>query len=98
MNGCCRRAGDGEVRRSAIGRRLLELVQWGVPGVTLALVPKCPMCLAAYIAIGTGVGISATTASWLRTGLIAGCVAALLCLALARLRRSLRATPRPTRL
>jgi hypothetical protein len=86
MNGtCCGCRDEADAPRpTSVGRRLLEGVQWAVPGAMLALMPKCPMCLAAYIAIGTGVGVSATTASWLRMGLIAGCVGSLLYLAARR--------------
>ena len=53
-------------RRSFIG-----LGGWLVPGTVLALMPKCPACLAAYLALGTGLALSATVAASLRMALIA---------------------------
>jgi hypothetical protein len=59
-----------------------EAAGWIGPGLGLALVPKCPMCVAAYVAAVTGMGISIPMAARLRTGLLFGCVAALAFLAI----------------
>jgi hypothetical protein len=59
------------------------------PAIGVALVPKCPLCLAGYIAVWTGIGISMPIASPLRWCLIWLCVTwlAVSLLKLARRRR-----------
>ena len=79
---CC---GTG---RHVYARRCAGIAGWVLPGAVLALLPKCPACVAAYVALGTGVGISVSTASYLRTATIVLCGASLLFLAL-RTSRSL---------
>ncbi len=56
---CSSRRGKGRAARTA---------RWSfLPGRLLALVPKCPMCLAAYLAVfGVGAGTAALIAPWLR--------------------------------
>ena len=49
----------------------IGLAGWVVPGIILAIMPKCPACLAAYVAVGTGLVLSATVAASLRMALIA---------------------------
>lgn len=56
---------------------LRRIFPWAAPGVGLALVPKCPMCLAGYVAAWTGIGLALPIAAGLRYGLLALCAGAL---------------------
>lgn len=62
---------------SSLGRRGLELAGWLIPGTLLAFFPKCPLCVAGYVALATGLGVSLTVATYLRWGLLLVCVASL---------------------
>lgn len=62
---------------ASVAGRLLGAAQWLVPSVLLALTPKCPVCLAAYVTVGTGIGLSLPTAAFLRTTMLLGGGAAL---------------------
>jgi predicted dithiol-disulfide oxidoreductase (DUF899 family) len=68
-------------------RRCADLAGWLVPGLVLAFIPKCPACFAAYVAIGTGLGISVAAAANLRMLLIVVCVISLIFLAARQTRR-----------
>jgi hypothetical protein len=77
----------GGPRPPTLARRCLDIAGWIVPGGILALLPKCPACLVAYLAIGTGIGISISTATYLRIGLVTLCVASLAYFAASRSRQ-----------
>ena len=86
---CCQikmRAGANARRSASRLRRGGELAGWIIPSATLALLPKCPICVAAYVALATGIGISLPTATYLRAMLAASCVASLVFVAGRRLR------------
>jgi hypothetical protein len=99
-NGCCKVA-VGEAARDTTEkrifgsnppkptfvRRFLENAGWIVPGAILALLPKCPACVATYAVIGTGVGLSLSATTYLRALLVVLCVTSLLYLVARRMRR-----------
>ena len=87
----------GAGRLARMIRRGLHIVTWLVSGAILALMPKCPMCLAAYVVLFTGIGISMPTATYLRMVLVMLCLGSMAYLAattIGRVRSSGAATVR----
>ena len=72
----------------AVGHRAVTLGSWVIPGVVLAVLPKCPACFAAYAALWTGIGISMPVASGLRLALLVVSITSLAFLAFRAVRRA----------
>ena len=68
-------------------RRAWRGAQWVFPTALMVLMPKCPMCVAGYLVLFTGVGMSVSTAGWIRIGVLGLCSIALAYLALTRVFR-----------
>ncbi len=87
-NRCCERpAGKASLAVNSGNpfiRRCRDIAGCMLPVSALMLLPKCPVCLAAYIAIVTGVGISVSTATYLRVLFLTLCIASITCLAAKR--------------
>jgi len=73
--------------------RVAAFVQWALPVTTLALIPKCPGCVAAYVLLFTGMGISLPAAAATRWALIALSISALGYLVFRAARRVLMPAP-----
>ena len=70
----------------SLTRRALDLSAKAFPVAILAVLPKCPACLVAYVALGTGIGLSLTAATYIRLSLVVLCVASLVYFAVKSLR------------
>jgi len=62
---CC----TGGAASRCLARRISGTAASVVPGAILLLLPKCPLCLAAWLTLAAGIGVSAAAAAWVR-GLI----------------------------
>jgi hypothetical protein len=67
----------GQNGRDRLPRSVWRRIQWIFPAAMLAVMPKCPICLAAYIALFTGVGVSVSTARWIQILMLVLCVGSL---------------------
>lgn len=86
---CCHAAKSGatDLATPTFARRSVGVAGWIVPSVVLAVMPKCPACVAAYIALATGIGISFTSAAYVRAGLMTVSVAMLAYMVVRSVRR-----------
>jgi hypothetical protein len=85
MSACCDAASDRKTPMWV--RRVREILAWILPSAILVLVPKCPACLAAHVALWTGLGLSLSTTTYLRWTLLFIGIASLLFLIVGRLDR-----------
>jgi len=72
FHACC------DTARPSLFGRGVAAAKWIGPSVVLALLPKCALCFAASVALVTGIGVSVTTAAYLRYGLLVLCAGSLL--------------------
>lgn len=70
--------------------RSAKAAGWVVPSAVMVLMPKCPACVVAYIAIVTGAGISVSAAAHLRLVMLVLCVVMLVWMAAKPLLRVVR--------
>lgn len=90
MSGACCTGGRPAGRRT----RFSGAVSSMLPGALLLLLPKCPLCLAAWLAAATGIGISAAAVAPARSVILCLWVAAAV-LAVARILRRARVFQTP---
>jgi hypothetical protein len=64
MSACCDAVSDRKTPTWV--RSVREIFAWALPSALLVLVPKCPACLAAYVTLWTGLGLSLSTATYVR--------------------------------
>lgn len=80
---CCSHRADRDRTPTTIRTwlaRAWSLTQWATPIAALALMPKCPACVAAYVLLLTGAGISFAAASAFQSAVVWLCWAALVLL------------------
>src|SRR5882762_11640535 len=97
MRGCCcetdaiepapAESSSAQHPRESVAGRVIAAARWILPGAVLALLPKCPMCIVAYVAFATGIGISIPSAEYLRIAIAILCSGLIVYFGLRPLRR-----------
>ena len=80
---CC----TGEGRSHHLARRRAGPAASILSGAVLVLLPKCPLCLAAWLTVATGIGVSAATAGRVRELMVVLWLAAVVLVAAQTIRR-----------
>jgi hypothetical protein len=86
---CCHADGARTVR-SGPRLRSAKAAGWVLPSAVMVLMPKCPACVVAYVAIITGAGISVSAAAHLRLLVMVLCGVVLIWMAAKPLLRMVR--------
>ncbi|WP_321476989.1 hypothetical protein [uncultured Paludibaculum sp.] len=50
--------------------RLSKVTASILPAALLLILPKCPLCIAAWLTVATGLSISAANITWVRAGIL----------------------------
>jgi len=74
MTGDCCVAGRAS---QPLTRRLSKATASILPAAWLVFLPKCPLCLAGWLSVATGISFSANGAAWLRGSVVLLCIGAL---------------------
>ncbi|MBE3605298.1 hypothetical protein IMX07_16970 [bacterium] len=88
---CCQGVARGPAAAPRATPARTGFARWLAPAALFALTPKCPLCIAAYLTAATGIGVSASSVTWMRTAAImigAGALGYLAASAMGRRRRA----------
>lgn len=87
---CCHGRRDFPEPRRSWTSTARQAIRWIVPSVILAAMPKCPMCVAAYVTLLTGCGISLAAAISMWWVVVVGCAGSLAYFTMQAVRRVMR--------